>query len=132
MLSTKFVCHIDECGRIIFPIANLNSINLRRGDPVEITLQKDGTITIRKYKKTWEDTVLDWWKKYYRRPAMKRAEFYRMGDYTFCVITNVDCSTTVGVAKRFCKDTDNEIIGKVAAFARALGTPINELIGWKG
>lgn len=132
MLSTKFVCHIDDYGRITFPIANLHSINLHKNDPVEITLQKDGTITIRKYKKSWEDTVLDWWKKYYRRPAMKRAEFYRMGDYTFCIITNVDSSTSVGVAKRFCKDTDNDIIGKVAAFARALGTPINELIGWKG
>lgn len=132
MLSTNFVRYIDDYGRITFPIVNLDSINLHKGDPVEITLQKDGTIIIRPRKKSWEETVLQWWKKYYRRPAMKRAEFYRMGDYTFCIITNVDSSTSVGVAKRFCKDTDNEIIGKVAAFARALGTPINELIGWKG
>ena len=132
MLSTKFVRYIDDYGRITFPIADLHSINLHIGDPVEITLQKDGTIIIRSRKKSWEETVLQWWKKYYRRPAMKRAEFYHMGDYTFCIITNVDSSTSVGVAKRFCKDTDNEIIGKVAAFARALGTPINELVGWKG
>ena len=131
MLSTNFIRHIDDYGRITFPIANLHSINLHRNDPVEITLQKDGTIIIRSCKKSWEETVLQWWEKYYRRPAMKRAEFCRMGNYTFCVITNVDCSTTVGVAKRFCKDTDNEIISKVAAFARAIGQPINELVGWK-
>ena len=132
MLSTNFVRHIDECGRITFPIANLHSINLHRGDPVEISLQKDGTITIRPYKKSWEDTVLDWWKNNYRRPAIKRAEFYHMGDYTFCVITNADSSTTAGFAKRYYKDKDNDNIGKVAAFARAIGKPINKLVGWEG
>ena len=132
MLSTNFVRHIDDFGRIAFPIANLNSINLHKGDSVEISIQKDGTITIRPYKKSWEDTAIEWWEKNQNRPAIRRSSFTRMGDYTFCVLCQPDGVCHAGFAKRRFGDKEDERIGKVAAFARALGHPIDEVIGWKG
>lgn len=132
MLSNRLIRHIDDLGRIAFPIANLRSINLNKGDPVEITLQKDGTIVIRKYKKSWEDTALEWWVDNYRRPAMQRADFTRVGDYTFCVLHKPNGSCVAGFAKRYFSDKDDDRIGKIAAFARAIDTPIDKLIGWKG
>ena len=132
MLSNHFICHIDDHGRIILPIANLRSINLNKGDPVEITLQKDGAIIIRKYKKSWEDTAIEWWEENQNRPAIRRSNFTRMGDYTFCVLCKSDGNLAAGFAKRRFGDKEDDRIGKVAAFARTLGRPIDEVIGWKG
>lgn len=132
MLSNRFVRHIDDFGRIAFPIANLNSINLHKGDSVEISIQKDGTITIRPYKKSWEDTAIEWWEKNQNRPAIQRSTFTRIGDYTFCVLYKPDGTNTAGFAKRRFDDKEDERIGNVAAFARTLGRPIDEVIGWKG
>ena len=132
MKSTGIIRRIDDRGRITFPIANLNSINLHTGDSVEIALQDDGVIVIRPYKKSWEDTVLKWWNENYNCPAMRRSNFTRMGDYTFCVLCKPDGTCMAGFAKRCFGDKDDDRIGKVAAFARAIGKPINELVGWKG
>ena len=132
MLSNRLVRRIDDCGRITFPIANLHSINLHKGDSVEIALQEDGVIIIRPYKKSWEDTVLKWWNENQNRPAMRRSNFTRMGDYTFCVLCKPDGICNAGFAKRCFGDKDDDRIGKVAAFARAIGKPINELVGWEG
>lgn len=135
MLSTNFVCHIDECGRITFPIANLHSINLHRGDPVEITLQKDGTITIRKYKKSWEQHAIDFYDSHPHIFQDNTATyvFYHHGHYTVCFINSCGIKNSrIGVAKRYIKDNPDYRIGKVAAYARAIGQPINELIGYKG
>lgn len=132
MLSKRLVRRIDDCGRITFPIANLHSINLHKGDSVEIALQEDGVIIIRPYKKSWEDTVLKWWNENQNRPAMRRSNFTRMGDYTFCVLCKPDGTCIAGFAKRCFGDKDDDRIGKVAAFARAIGKPIDELVGWEG
>ena len=132
MKSASIVRNIDNLGRITFPLTNLHSINLYSGNPVEVTFQEDGTITIRKYKKSWEETVLKWWAKNYNRPAMRCSTFTRMGDYTFCVLSKPDGTCAAGFAKRYVSDKDDDRIGRVAAFARAIGKPINELVGWKG
>lgn len=131
MLSTKFVRHIDDLGRIAFPVANLNSINLHKGDPVEISIQKDGTIIIRPYKKSWEDTVLEWWEAN-RNMALRYAAFSRVNDYTFCVVTRPNDCSRGGYAKRFFKDKDDYRIAQVAAYAKAIHVPIDKLVGWKG
>lgn len=99
---------------------------------MEISIQKDGTITIRPYKKSWEDTAIEWWEKNQNRPAIQRSTFTRMGDYTFCVLCKPDGTNTAGFAKRRFGDKEDERIGKVAAFARTLGRPVDEVIGWKG
>ena len=131
-MNNNSIRRIDDMGRIIIPGEICSNLKLKEGDRMEVSVDGKGNIVIRKYKESWEETVLKWWRKHYSLPALKRAEFYRMGVYTFCIIRNVDCSTVAGFAKRYCKDTDNETIGKVAAYARALGVPINKLIGWKG
>lgn len=135
MLSNRFVRHIDDLGRITFPLANLHSINLHNGDPVEITLQKDGTIVIRKYKKSWEECAIDFYDTHPRIFSKKDSPyaFYHWGHYTVCFInSNCDKDSRYGVAKRYAKDNHNYRIGEVAAYARAIGQPINELIGYKG
>lgn len=123
---------IDVLGRVAIPKEICRNLKLKEGDRMEVLADNEGNIIIRKYKESWEETVLKWWKKHHLLYSWKSAEFYRMGDYTFCVIRYPDNSTIAGFAKRCCKDTDNETIGKVAAYARALGEHINELIGWKG
>lgn len=131
-MNNNSIRRIDDMGRVIIPSEICRNLKLKEGDRMEVSVDGKGNILIRKYKETWEETVLKWWKRNYFLPALKRAEFYRMGIYTFCIIRHADCSTVAGFAKRYCKDTDNETIGKVAAYARALGIPINKLIGWKG
>lgn len=123
---------IDDLGRIAIPKEIRCNLHMEIGESVEIQVHKNGEIILKKYKKSWEDTVLEWWKKHHSLPAMQDTNFYRMGDYTFCIIRYPDNSTIAGFAKRYCKDTHNDIIGKVAAYARALGQSINELIGWEG
>jgi bifunctional DNA-binding transcriptional regulator/antitoxin component of YhaV-PrlF toxin-antitoxin module len=135
MLSNRFVRRIDDLGRITFPLANLHSINLHNGDPVEITLQKDGAIVIRKYKKSWEQCAIDFYDSHphiFQNNTATYA-FYHHGHYTVCFINS--CCTTgsrIGTAKRCTKDNPDYRIGKVAAYARAIGQPIDELIGYKG
>lgn len=132
MKNNASIRRIDDMGRVIIPNEICRNLKLKENDRMEVFVDDKGNIIIRKYKESWEETVLKWWKGHYFLPTLKRAEFYHMDDYTFCIITNVDGSTAAGFAKRYCKDTDNETIGKVAAYARALGIPINKLIGWKG
>ena len=57
-------------------------------------------------------------------------EFEIIGDYTFCKLT-LKNETRFGVAKRYKKDDDNPIIGRVAAFARATGQDLEHMIGLK-
>ena len=133
MKSTGIVRHIDDLGRITIPKEIRRNLGIKEGDSLELDTTYDGAaIIIRKYRKSWEDTVLEWWCKNYNRPAVKRSNFTRMGDYTFCVLCKSDGTCMAGFAKRCFGDKDDDRIGKVAAFARAIGKPINELVGWEG
>ena len=135
MLSNRFVRHIDDRGRITFPLANLHSINLHNGDPVAITLQKAGAIVIRKYKKSWEQCAIDFHDSHPHIFQDKTATyaFYHHGQYTVCFVNSCGVKNSrIGTAKRYTKDSHDYRIGKVAAYARAIGQPIDELIGYKG
>lgn len=131
-MNNNSIRRIDDMGRVIIPGEICRNLKLKEGDRMEVLADNEGNIILRKCKESWEETVLKWWKKHHSRPSMQCANFYRMGDYTFCIIRYPDNSTIAGFAKRHCKDTNNNDIGKVAAFARALGKHINELIGWEG
>lgn len=131
-MGNGIVRRIDDLGRIVIPEAIRKHLHIREGEPMEVQYNRNGEIIIRKYKKSWEDTVLEWWAENYDRPAMRRSNFTRMGDYTFCVLCKPDGTCIAGFAKRHFGDKDDDRIGKVAAFARAVGKPINELVGWKG
>ena len=132
MKPTGIIRRIDEYGRVVIPKEIRNALCLEVDTQVEMRTNKNGEIVLKKYKKSWEDTVLEWWEKNYNRPAMRRSTFTRMGDYTFCVVDRPYDSNVAGFAKRYCNDTNDDRIGKVAAFARAIGKPIDELIGWEG
>ena len=132
MKTIGIVRHIDDLGRITFPKEIRRNMGLKEGDALEIITNYNGKeIVIRPYKKSWEDTVIEWWTKNQNRPALRRASFCRMGDYTFCTVDKSYDGMVAGFAKRYCKDKDDDRIGRVAAFARAIGKPINELVGWK-
>lgn len=132
MKSTGIIRHLDELGRVVIPRDIRQSLNMREGDLLEIYVENDGSIVLKPHKKSWEDTVIEWWEKNQNRPAIKRSTFTRVGDYTFCVICQPDGTNTAGFAKRRFGDKEDKRIGQVAAFARTLGRPIDEVIGWKG
>lgn len=131
-MNNNSIRRIDDIGCVSIPKEIRDKLGIKENDRMEVSVDDKNNIIIRKYKLSWEETALKWWRSHHFLPALKRAEFYHMDNYTFCIITNVDCTTVAGFAKRYCKDTDNDTIGKVAAYARALGIPINKLIGWKG
>ena len=130
MNPTGIVRYVDG-GRITIPKEIRRTFNIKDGDPMEVFTECDGSIIIKPYRKSWEETVLKWWAENYNRPAMRRSNFTRMGDYTFCVLCKPDGTCIAGFAKRCFGDKDDDRIGKVAAFARAIGKPINELVGWE-
>ena len=132
MKANSIVRHIDDLGRVSIPKEIRRALRLETGEQVELQTNKNGEIILKKYKKSWEDTVLEWWAENYDRPSMRRSNFTRIGDYTFCVLCRPGGTCIAGFAKRRCGDRDDDRIGKVAAFARAIGKPINELVGWEG
>ena len=132
MEPISIIRRIDDLGRIVIPKEIRHNMGLNDGDALEIITNHNGKeIIIRPYKKSWEDTVIEWWDKNQNRPALRHSSFTRMGDYTFCVICKPDSVNIAGFAKRCFGDKDDDRIGRVAAFARAIGKPINELVGWK-
>ena len=132
MKPTGIVRRIDDLGRVVIPKEIRRALHMETGEPLELYTNKNGEIILKKYKKSWTDTVLEWWAENYDRPAMRRSNFTRMGDYTFCVLCKPDGTCMAGFAKRCFGDKDDDRVGKVAAFARAIGKAINELVGWKG
>lgn len=64
----------------------------------------------------------------------RNADFWRRGEYTFCVVGALmdNFTSRAGYAKRFERDTFDERIGRVAAYARAMGRNLNEMIGYEG
>ena len=133
MKSTGIIRRLDEFGRIAIPQEVRRNMGWKDGDVLEVVTNYNNTeLVIRPYKKSWEDAVIEWWEKNQNRPAIRRSTFTRMGDYTFCVLCKPDGTNIAGFAKRRFGDREDDRIGRVAAFARTLGRPIEEVIGWKG
>ena len=133
MKTTGIIRRVDDFGRIGLPLEIRRNLKIHEGDALELITNYNNTeIVIRPYKKSWEETAIEWWEKNQNRPAIQRSTFTRIGDYTFCVLCKPDGTNTAGFAKRRFGDKEDERIGNVAAFARTLGRPIDEVIGWKG
>ncbi|MBX5464275.1 MAG: AbrB/MazE/SpoVT family DNA-binding domain-containing protein [Clostridia bacterium] len=49
MKATGIVRRIDDLGRIVIPIEIRRSMNIRDGDPLEIFVEKDGEVILKKY-----------------------------------------------------------------------------------
>ena len=141
MASNGIVRRIDDLGRIVIPKEIRRNMSLNDGDALEITYNND-TVSIRKYKKSFEQCAIDWYNKainpndhsdlnfrYFRN-----TEFWLHHDYTFCAVgrRTIGFVSRGGCAKRFSKDRYDERIGKVAAFANAMGRNLNKMIGYEG
>lgn len=141
MAPNGIVRRIDDLGRITIPKEIRRNMKLNDGDALEITYT-NGTVSIRKYKKSFEQCAIDWYNKAtnihdnsdFNFRYFRNADFWRRGEYTFCVVGALidNFTSRAGYAKRFEKDIHDERIGRVAAFARAMGRNLNKMIGYEG
>lgn len=132
MKSTGIIRRIDELGRIVIPKNIRSALKIDENDPLEIQYNNNGEIILRKYRKSFEQCCHDWYEA--NQPIMDKCLFmmqYRYG-YTFC-ITPVTCNGSVraGFAKCSKDDEWNSNIGRVAAYANAMGFNLNKMIGYE-
>lgn len=135
MKTTGIIRRIDDLGRVVIPKEIRKNLKIHDGDAFEIFYDNEGTIIFRPYYKSWEQCAIDFYDNHPNIFQSKTATytFYHNGKYTVCFINaQYDGSSRYGVAKRYAKDSHDYRIGKVAAYARAIGQPINEMIGYKG
>ena len=132
METIGIIRRIDELGRIVIPKDIRSALEIDENDPLEIQYNRNGEIIIRKYRKSFEQCCHDWYEANHR--IVEKCHFmtqYGYG-YTFC-ITSVasDGSTRAGFAKCSKDDEWNTIIGRVAAYANAMGYNLNKMIGYE-
>lgn len=48
--STGMIRRIDDLGRVVIPKEVRKLLGVEAGDPVEISVEPDGTVTLRKYE----------------------------------------------------------------------------------
>ena len=135
MKATGIIRHIDDLGCIVIPKEIRRALQMEIGTQVEMRTNNNGEIILKKYKKSWEQHAIDFYDSHPHIFLDKTATyaFYHHGHYTVCFI-NSCCvkDSRVGTAKRHTKDSHDYRIGKVAAYAHAIGQPIDEMIGYKG
>ena len=129
MANNGIVRRIDDLGRVTIPKEIRRNMGLNDGDALEITYN-NGTVSIRKYKKSFEQCAIDWYNTHVWE--MDNTYFRIEGEYTFCIVRFIGELPRAGYAKRFKDDAWDHRIGKVAAFARAMGRNLNKMIGYEG
>lgn len=129
MTPNGIVRRIDDLGCVTIPKEIRRNMGLNDGDALEIGY-KNGTISIRKYKKSFEQCAIDWYNTHVWE--MKNTYFRIESEYTFCIVRNSGTPTRAGYAKRFKGDAWDNRIGRVAAYARAMGRNLNKMIGYEG
>jgi AbrB family looped-hinge helix DNA binding protein len=132
MRTTGIVRRIDDLGRIHLPHDLRRTLKIKEGDPLEIFTERDGSVILKLYRRSFEERCYDWYDSYEK--LLHRCYFRFEGDYTFCIANhyNTNEPERAGFAKRFAKDRHDPIIGKVAAYANAMGYDLNEMIGYEG
>lgn len=129
--STGIVRRIDDLGRMVIPKQIRQSLNIKEGDPLEIfTNYNNKEIVIRPYRRSFEDCARDWY--FNNSRALADCTFLTEGDYTFCILKIPFAPTRGGFAKRCATDMYDFHIGRVAAYARAMGKDLNKMIGYEG
>lgn len=105
-------------------IAKNNGYTIR-AEKLRINEQKTKIIVNITKKKTFEECCEDFYnthKEIFRNPKIK---FFSQGDYTSCIYKD-----KIYYAKRYKDDPSDPQIGRVAAWARATKTDINEMVGY--
>ena len=133
MKPTGIIRRVDELGRVVIPKAIREALKIEENTPLEIQYNCDGKIILSKYCKSFEKCCHDWYEE--NRHIMEKCHFmtqYGYG-YTFCItpVTN-NGSTRAGFAKCSKDDEWNTNIGRVAAYANAMGYDLNKMIGYEG
>ena len=128
MANNGIVRRIDDLGRVTIPKEIRRNMNLNDGDALEITYT-NGTVSIRKYKKSFEQCAIEWFNTH--GWEMNNTYFRVEGEYTFCIVRFIGELPRAGYAKRFKDDAWDHRIGKVAAYARAMGRNLNKMIGYE-
>lgn len=134
MKPTGIIRRIDDLGRVVIPKEIRRALKIKDGDPLEIYTERDGSVILKPYRKSWEEYAIDF---YNNHPHIFRDNdaytFHHHGNYTVCFFnSDYNMKSRYGVAKRYAKDNHNWRIGEVAAYARAIGQPIDEMIGYEG
>ena len=62
MVNNGIVRRIDDLGRVVIPKEIRRNMGLNNGDALEITYT-NGTVSIRKYKKSFEECAIEWYNK---------------------------------------------------------------------
>lgn len=135
MKPTGIIRRIDDLGRVVIPKEIRRALKIKEGDPLEIFTERDGSVILKPYHKSWEQCAIDFYNNHPHVFQKKDSPyvFYCCGNYTVCLInSNYNKSSRYGVAKRYIKDSHDYRIGEVAAYARAIGQPINEMIDYEG
>lgn len=132
MNSTGIIRRIDELGRVVIPKNIRSALKIEENTPLEFRYIRNGEIIIRKYGKSFEQCCRDWYEEHHS--IMNKCCFmeqYGYG-YTFCVNPlTYDGSTRAGFAKCSKDDAWDTIIGRVAAYANAMGYNLNKMIGYE-
>ena len=131
MRATGIVRRIDDLGRVVIPKEIRHALQIKEGTPLEIYTERDGSVILKPYRKSWEECALEWYESYEK--LLSRCYFRFEDDYTFCIANryNTNEPERAGFAKRFCKDKYNSRIAMVAAYANATGRDLNEMIGYE-
>lgn len=133
MKPTGIIRRIDSLGRVAIPKEIRRTFKIEEGDPLEIFVGRDRSIIIKPYHQPWEDYVIEWYDNHISLMESHTISFIHSGDHTICTFWDEQHHRCwVGKAKRYVSDDYDNRIGKVAAYARAICIPINELIGYKG
>ena len=133
MKPTGIIRRVDENGRVVIPKAIREALKIEENTPLEIQYNHDGKIILSKYHRSFEKCCHDWYEE--NRHIMEKCHFmtqYGYG-YTFCITpVTSDGSTRAGFAKCSKDDEWNTNIGRVAAYANAMGYDLNKMIGYEG
>lgn len=133
MKSAGIIRRVDEYGRVVLPKAVREALKIEEDTSLVIQYNQNGEIILSKYSKSFEKCCFDWYEEH--RPIMEKCHFmtqYGYG-YTFCITPVApDGSTRAGFAKCFKDDEWNTNIGRVAAYANAMGYDLNKMIGYEG
>lgn len=132
MRTTGIVRRIDDLGRVVIPKEIRRAFKIKEGDSLEIFTGRDGSIIIKPYRQPWEDYVIDWYNNNITLMTSRTISFIHSGDHTICTFWDEQHHRYwVGKAKRYVSDDYDNRIGKVAAYARAMCIPINDLIEYE-
>ena len=131
MRTTGIVRRIDDLGRVVIPKEIRRALQIKEGAPLEIFTERDGSIIIKPYLKSWEECCHEWYESY--KKLLNHCHFHFVDDYTFCIANHYNPTEPdrAGFAKRFCKDKHDPVIGGVTSYANAMGYDLNEMIGYE-